>query len=271
MSVTHFDIELTNLCNAVCIMCPRERLNRPLGIMSEETMDVIIQKAVIYGVKNFVFSGFGEPCINKNIGLFIGKIKEESDIKIELNTNGGLLTQARIDCLLDKGLDVINFNINSTNSNDYSRMTKGIDFDNLLAKIDYLVQSKPKKQPLIKIRVQAALVKNDAVDDFTSFWFRRGINEVVIHPCNNRAGYLQSNGLSADRISANPFSGRYCRMILFVGWNGDVFPCSHDLEGLYKFGHITEMKESWLVKEKVKLCDSCNLTNLENIVNDGFR
>ena len=73
-------IETTNICNAHCIMCPREKLDREKGTMSIDLFKKIIDEVKDYGVEiikgysNFVHLKFP---IGNDLELIVQKMKKK--------------------------------------------------------------------------------------------------------------------------------------------------------------------------------------------------
>ena len=268
MNVVIFDIETTNSCNATCLMCPRDELKRPKGNMSAATFSEVVNKINEFNINFVVFSGFGEPLLNKNTIDYIKMLGEKSGCGIQLNSNGGILNQSTIDRLLGTKLSGINLNVNAIDKENYSRIVPEIDFDVLLENIDYLVKKKKEAAPFMEVSIQTSLLDMNSGETkrFCDFWFERGIDKITVQACNNRGGfYDDSNMKSALPGSQVQFEQRYCNLMLFIAWNGYVFPCSHDLHGKYSLGHVQDMNREWLSKKQTPMCADCDLTNLNEV------
>ncbi|MCP4252252.1 MAG: hypothetical protein GY775_02380 [Candidatus Scalindua sp.] len=48
-SFVSVDMELTNQCDSECLMCPRESITRPRGLMSEDVFNIVSDKLVREG------------------------------------------------------------------------------------------------------------------------------------------------------------------------------------------------------------------------------
>ena len=61
--------EVTDHCNAECVMCPRDqhKLGRPHGIMGLDKYRKSIDEVVELGCKQVVLTGFGEPLVDKRL------------------------------------------------------------------------------------------------------------------------------------------------------------------------------------------------------------
>ena len=73
LSHTEVRYEVTDHCNASCIMCPRDEHEhgRAHGIMDQKRYEKSIDEVVSLGAKNIVLTGFGEPMLDKKLELKI--------------------------------------------------------------------------------------------------------------------------------------------------------------------------------------------------------
>jgi len=69
--------EVTDHCNASCIMCPRDKHEhgREHGIMAQAAYERSIDEVVALGAKKVVLTGFGEPMLDKRLELKIAYAK----------------------------------------------------------------------------------------------------------------------------------------------------------------------------------------------------
>ena len=61
--------EVTDHCNATCIMCPRDKHEhaREHGIMDQAKYERSIDEVVALGARKVVLTGFGEPLLDKKL------------------------------------------------------------------------------------------------------------------------------------------------------------------------------------------------------------
>ena len=106
-------IEPTSRCNLACRMCIRESWEESQGNMLDETFSCLIE-----GLKQMeskpviVFGGFGEPLLHPNIVEMIARAKATAQ-RVELITNGLLLSEQMLSEFIRIGLDVIWFSVDS--------------------------------------------------------------------------------------------------------------------------------------------------------------
>ena len=96
-SPVYINMETTNGCNASCIMCPHESMERAVGTMSMELFQQVVDEVVATGlpVKMFVVSGFGEPLLDRKIAERIRYIKSKGDYYTKFHTNAALLVEQK--------------------------------------------------------------------------------------------------------------------------------------------------------------------------------
>jgi hypothetical protein len=109
--VTHLTkvyIEPTVACNLDCITCFRNAWDQPIGRMTEETFENIFNSLKqMDPIPDVYFGGIGEPLFHVKTIEWIRRIKQELGVKVELITNGTILTEKKSRELIDAGLDIL--------------------------------------------------------------------------------------------------------------------------------------------------------------------
>jgi AbrB family looped-hinge helix DNA binding protein len=125
-------IEPTSHCNLNCHMCIRNSWDEIQGNMEPETFERLIeslkrleQKPVI------VFGGFGEPLFHPGIMEMVAQAREVAQ-RVEIVTNGLLLTEAMLDDFIHLPLDVLWFSVDRLHTDASGRPS------DLLPKIEKL-------------------------------------------------------------------------------------------------------------------------------------
>ena len=124
-------VNMTNRCSNACDFCVRSHGDTVYGNLwldREPTVEEI-EKSIferdLNAFSEIVFCGYGEPTERLSDMLSIcKKIRERSDIKIRVNTNGHSdLIKSRDTSAEFKGLvDVVSISLNTSDAGEYERM-----------------------------------------------------------------------------------------------------------------------------------------------------
>ena len=240
ISPTILQIENTNLCNARCIMCPHSIMKRKGKVMSfEEFKKIIDQVMKVYPIKIITITGFGEPFID--IGL-MDKIeyinKKYPAIKIDLYTNGSLITKKITEELLKRKIWKITFSINGT-KNSYKKIV-GLNYSNTENKVLHFLKEKLISSSQMLTNVSAMLLKDNQreVKKFMEFWGEYS-DSVRVYAPSNWAGALGNRNL----VKLNTFKKKRwpCHFLwdkIAISAEGDVIVCCRDYESVSRFGNV---------------------------------
>lgn len=144
-------LSIVNSCNLACQYCYVEKNSdeNKIEYMSIETVDIVIEKFSNYikevGIKDakIIFFG-GEPLLNyKAITYAVNKIRtRDVDIKLAIVTNGVLLTEEKINYLVDNQVQIGISLDGPKEINDLQRVYKGSPqqsvYEDVIDKITYL-------------------------------------------------------------------------------------------------------------------------------------
>ena len=128
-------IEPTNRCNLTCRTCIRNAWDEPLGRMTAVTFDKIINDLHAFPTRpSIFFGGFGEPLSHPKIVQMVRRARQVSD-KVELITNGILLTPDRAQALIEAGLNTLWVSVDGATPESYADIRLGAElpkiFDNI--------------------------------------------------------------------------------------------------------------------------------------------
>jgi len=126
--VTHLAkvyIEPTSRCNLSCRTCIRNAWQKPQGNMSSSTFDRLIKslRELLFPPDVF-FGGFGEPLLIPRIAEMVARVKAVAG-KVEIITNGMLLTDQLSRELIDAGLDMLWVSVDGATAEHYSDVRLG--------------------------------------------------------------------------------------------------------------------------------------------------
>lgn len=104
-------------------------------------------------IKNFLICGIGEPLICKEVPKMVSYVKERGIYeRIELTTNGSLLTHELSRDLIAAGLTRLLISVQGVNKEAYKQICGyDIDFEKFLEEIRYFYQNKQNCSVYIKI------------------------------------------------------------------------------------------------------------------------
>ncbi len=129
--VTHLTkvyIEPTVACNLDCITCFRNAWDQPIGRMTEETFESILNGLKqMDPIPSVYFGGIGEPLFHPKTVEWIGRIKQELGVKVELITNGTILTEKKSQQLIEAGLDVLWVSLDGATPDSFADIRMGAE------------------------------------------------------------------------------------------------------------------------------------------------
>ena len=133
--VTHLTkvyIEPTTQCNITCRTCIRNSWDETLGRMTEDTFSHILESVrQIKPLPTIFFGGLGEPLFHKHTSEWIARAKE-TGARVELITNGTMLTEKRSRQLIDADLDVLWVSIDGATPESYADVRLGAELPKVL-------------------------------------------------------------------------------------------------------------------------------------------
>ena len=274
------EFEVTNLCNADCIMCPNGIMERPVARMDMDLFKRIVDELAAANMPfiRFVFAGIGEPTIDPRLHERIRYLKEKMPkIPVQLTTNASLLTEKKSRELIDAGLDRIIISFNGTTKESYEAVMGKMSYEKTMANLMTFLSLRKEGRPHLTL----SCVRLDAnAKDFAgleAFWREKGVQvDGYKTPIPfNRGGDKVSYG--SKWALPKPTAPRHmypCRMMgenMLIHPNGTVVQCFVDYEEksvMGQFGKDTlqqimatkrEWYENWKRGDfsKTPLCKNC--------------
>jgi MoaA/NifB/PqqE/SkfB family radical SAM enzyme len=156
-------LEPTSRCNLNCRTCIRNAWDEPQGDMPAGTFERLVKGLEGWPSRPEVFiGGFGEPLLLPHIIDWIKRLKPLAR-KVELITNGLLLTEARAHELIEAGLDTLWVSVDGVTPESYADVRIGAALPQVLENIRRLaiLRHETSRQPEIGIAF-VAMRKNIA-------------------------------------------------------------------------------------------------------------
>jgi hypothetical protein len=231
------DLEITNQCRNECAMCPRDRITRPRGFMTDETLDRVIRE-LRPGSVLVTLSGMGDPLAHPAFDVFMGRLRSAGlDVGAVVHPasirDAGILTR-----LLEAGPNQVTLSFPSVRREAFERLCPSISFDDALHAARRLITA-AKGRCGVRVSGLATRLNPDEGETFKIFWKGEGIHAWWL-ACHGRGGHLHAPDIYRPGTGGpDPASG--CSLLRyhgFVTWQGNMLACCHDLEGSTLLGNI---------------------------------
>ena len=224
-------IEPTNRCNAKCIMCPREKMNRLQGVLNMELYKKIVDQAVLAGAKKISLENFGEPFLDPYIFERAIYAKEKGLQTLTIS-NGSLLDENKCNNIV-KYFDIIRISMYGMTKDTYEKIHRGLNFDKVKNNIDYLISVSKKSNTKIQIYFLLLEENKHEMQNFIDVYEKitSGVSVWKPHNWGDGRGYRI---ISEEKVSCGrPFTGP-----LQVQWDGIVVPCCFDYNSNMPLGNL---------------------------------
>jgi Radical SAM superfamily/Iron-sulfur cluster-binding domain len=236
-------IDSTNACNFKCEFCPTgnpeliKGIERPFGNMPLSLFEKIIDGCGQFPapLDRIDFGKDGEPMLNKKLPDMIRYAKRSGMVNaVNMSTNAALLSESRVDALLDSGIDMIKISVEAVDEEGYRRIAR-VDFDyqELLQRVAYLYKHRGNCKVYAKIidfglteaETQKFFADFNAISDFitmdkASGWTMTAVKDFTLG--SNPAGYLDLPKFEVKNVCPLPFFS------LSINFNGQVSICCVD-------------------------------------------
>lgn len=221
--------EVTDHCNATCIMCPRDKHEhaREHGIMDQKLYEKSIDEVVLLGAEKVVLTGFGEPMLDKRLELKIQYAKSKN-LSTYIISNGSILSSKRARAILEAGLDEIRVSFYGMQEKSYNAVMKGLDFNKTISGMMDFISLRNELGAKTKIQVSYLEMEENKEDTglFKEFWESKVDAIEIWRPHNFGDGrdYRERHqSLEIKTTCGRPENGP-----LQIQWNGEVIPCCYD-------------------------------------------
>jgi MoaA/NifB/PqqE/SkfB family radical SAM enzyme len=232
--------EVTDHCNASCIMCPRDEHEhgREHGIMNQAMYEKSIDEVAALGAKKVVLTGFGEPMLDKRLEDKVAYAKQKG-LSTYFITNGSALTGKRAAKLLEAGLEM-RVSFYGMRKETYNAVMQGLDFqktrDALLAFLEMRDQLGAKTKVQLSYLV---LPENESdTEAFREYWEPK-VEALEIWKPHNFGDGKDYRDRAADEAVKHT-CGRPENGPLQIQWNGEVIPCCYDYNNKIVLGNAFE-------------------------------
>ena len=225
--------EVTDHCNASCIMCPRESHTRFHGIMEQSAYERSIDEVTALGAEQVVLTGFGEPMLDRRLEQKI-KYAKSKGLRTYIITNGSCLTPKRASALLMAGLDEMRVSFYGMETGTYNAVMRGLDFDRTVKNLMHFLSVRSSLEIDCKVQLSyLVLPENEKdVDEFRAFWEPKVDYIEIWNPHNFGDGKDFRERTGVKKTCGRPANGP-----LQIQWDGTVIPCCYDYNNQIQLGN----------------------------------
>jgi MoaA/NifB/PqqE/SkfB family radical SAM enzyme len=232
--------EVTDHCNATCIMCPRDKHAdaREHGIMDQAQYEASIDEVVALGAKKVVLTGFGEPLLDRRLENKIAYAKARG-LSTYFITNASALTPARSQRLIAAGLDEMRVSFYGMRKETYNAVMQGLDFERTKAKVIEFLRLRDEMGAKTRVQMSYLELPENRCDTqaFREFWEPKVDALEIWKPHNFGDGRDYRTRLDDSHKSS---CGRPENGPLQIQWNGEVIPCCYDYNNRIVLGNAFE-------------------------------
>lgn len=276
----YVEIETVNACNARCPMCTINDWERNYPVMKDDVFNKISDELIEYKeyLKRVSLYRDGEPLIDKKLAKRINKFFQAGIENTSIATNVSLLNEKRSRDLLEAGLGMIIFSIDSLDKKTFENIRVRLNFEEVRDNAIKFLQLRDQINP--KCRVWIRMIKQeenkDEWDNYYDFWtkYTSDVDRVYFHNIFNWGGQLDNYKSISQSFEPNlPCVALWSLMVFFA--NGDVPLCNVDYNNKFSTGNVmkTSIKDLWSSKimnsrrklhldgnkKDISLCTNCNV------------
>ena len=257
-------LDIHSYCNASCKVCPYASLSKKLsmGMMEEWLFKKIVDEFSLIS-RNFpirghvIFCNMGELFIDHDIFNKISYVLD-AGLDMVIQTNAYLLTPEKTLKLLSTGFKgSIYISCHGITPEVY-RGVMGIDIENTLENINFLLEHYPKEK--IQIRAIAYKWPIGEVRKVKRYWKKRGVSVKIFLP-NSRTGLVEDCLSWRLKYPGNKLKG--CKKTLpirdmVVAFNGDAVLCCEDMGRKVVLGNLKNksIQDVWNSKTAIDIVEN---------------
>ncbi len=245
---TSLQLEVTNVCNFRCIMCPFHRpgseITRATGFMTLDQIHKILTEFVDLGGGFLIPQGAGESFLHPEFIDILTMAKKQFGLRVGLNTNGVRLKREQMEAVIDLEVDELGFSVDALHPETFETITGSEELDGIEQNIQTLLelrQRNNKRSPLIRTLIVEQETNAGEIDEYVRKWTSI-VDEVVVQVERIKSGRCLRSTRSERRQPC-----RHLFDTVFIQWDGDVVVCCEDWQSQTIMGNVQEkpLKEIW--------------------------
>ncbi|MCL5277920.1 MAG: SPASM domain-containing protein [Deltaproteobacteria bacterium] len=269
-------LELTNACNARCIMCPRDQLNRKIGTIGMDVVKKLCTDASGKPLGKINMFGFGESLLHPRLIDIIGYVKKAlPEVELNLSTNAQILDDKLAIGLLESGIDRINIDIDGVTRRTYENIRRQLDFERVNNNTRHLIQARNKLHSRVKISVTIIDmdITHGEIPAFKRTWTHLA-DTVYVNHYNTWIGIFPDRNTHEAGMGNSAFPCKNPWKEMVVNYDGSVAFCCMDFNSTIVLGNVMKqtVEQIWRGEEmerlrrmhlegryeEIPICSKCN-------------
>src|SRR3954462_13185034 len=175
-------IESTNLCNAKCVFCPRDEMQRKQGVMSYDLFKKVMDECAELDITHVRMHNYGEPFMDRHLAEKVRCAKQRGIGEVGMISNGSLITDKVARAMIEAGLDRVNITVAAGGKEVFDRTRIGLNYDKVIANVERNVRIRGelgRRRPKL---ILSFVRQNDSADEqaFNEHW--RGVADKIHIP-----------------------------------------------------------------------------------------
>ncbi len=260
-------IEIVRACNLRCPMCPagngRADLYPPLPL----TLFEDIVAALVATVWKALLYNYGEPLLHPHLLAIVGAAKARGLERVEIATNGTLMTSALAAGLVSSGLDFLRFSIDGATQESYAKYRLGGDVEVVWRNLEAVRQAREAagaEKPVLEAQCVVSRYNETEMDLFRRLALKAGADQVRFKTFNalmsgpgradeGRRFLPRDEALSRYRDYGELAVEESFRLAdchwpwerVVINADGSIVPCCYDFNGRHRLGRFEGGVEEW--------------------------
>jgi MoaA/NifB/PqqE/SkfB family radical SAM enzyme len=193
-------VDITEVCNLACIHCAHSDFEKS-PLFKGRHLEVELNQKMIdevsttgKGITQYIrYSSSGEPLLHPHVFEILEYATKHSKTMVSLTTNGTLLTEAKIDKILQLGVNVIDISIDAFSPEIYAMIRRKGDLQITRANVLNLIKRSKEAGGHTKVVLSfiEQLQNRQELQDFEQFWNEAGADYVIIRRLHSNAGFSE--------------------------------------------------------------------------------
>jgi len=192
------NIEITAICDARCIHCPRENMDRSQKPMELDLFKKLVDQAAELRVPDLAPNGFGELLTMRSFDEHFAYIRSKTHrFRILVNSNGFRLDDDKIESFLRHEVDLLNITLDGATAETFEGIRVRLKLAQIEDNIHRLIKMRDARGlrfPKVRVGMIAIPQNIHEIDALLNKW-RHVVDFVGVGGYTNRAGSLDEKGI----------------------------------------------------------------------------